>query len=380
MTSRMDRTAAIDCVEILPIRVPNRVPLKLANSLLAYQSNVIVRVWAGDAWGLGETEPLEGFEGCHETQGTICAVLRERFAPQLMGESPLDIERIAMKLASAVEGNPYATAAAMNAIYDLAARMLDVPLCQLLGGRLRSRLPVVWTIGIKDTTDEAVSEAREAVERGYRHLKLKVGGRDEAQDVAAVTAIRQAVGCAVGLRVDANAALSFPQALSLLSKLKPLRLDLAEQPLGIHDLEGACRLIELVGIPVMPDESLHSPASALALVKARAASIFGMKLAKHGGIHNARKIAAIAHAAGLPIYPGNQPSTSVGSATAAHFFAALSNATLAGDFHVGPAGWLADDVVLKPLVVADGHAQLPVGPGIGMTLDPYKMAAYAHEP
>ena len=88
-------------------------------------------------------------------------------------------------------------------------------------------------------------------------------------------------------------------------------------------------------------------------------------------------LAAIAQAAGLPIYPGGQPGTSVGSATAAHFYAATWNVTVGGDFHVGAAGWLADDIVHAPLRVIDGHAFIPDdGPGIGVTLDPLKLEKY----
>jgi muconate cycloisomerase len=192
-----------------------------------------------------------------------------------------------------------------------------------------------------------------------------------------VEAIRQTVGAEIGLRVDANAALGFTDALALLRALAAFDLELAEQPLGIADLDGMARLIELTTVPIMPDESLTSLESALEIVTRRAASIFGMKLAKHGGIHVGRKIAAIAQAAAIPIYPGGQPGTSVGSAAAAHFYASIWNAALGGDFHVGPAGWLADDIVRAPLVVTDGHALVPQGPGIGMELDEDKLARYA---
>ena len=129
----------------------------------------------------------------------------------------------------------------------------------------------------------------------------------------------------------------------------------------------------------MPYESLHALESALELVTRKAASIFGMKLAKHGGIYYGQRIAAVAQAASIPIYPGGQPGTSVGSATAAHFYAATWNATLGGDFHVGPAGWLADDIVKHPLVVKDGYALVPQGVGIGVEIDEEKLAKYTVE-
>jgi muconate cycloisomerase len=199
----------------------------------------------------------------------------------------------------------------------------------------------------------------------------------EATEVTTATGFAQALaGPPVDL-VLTDASLSFTDGLALLRRLAPLDLELAEQPLDIRDLKGAARLIELTRVPIMPDESLTSPESALDLVAKRAASIFGMKLAKHGGVHFARAIAAIAQAASIPIYPGGQPGTSVGSATAAHFYAATWNATLGGDFHVGAAGWLADDIAKNPLVVEDGYAIVPQGLGIATEIDEDKLEKYA---
>jgi muconate cycloisomerase len=363
----------IDRLDVIPIRVPNRVPITLATIRLEHQDNVIVRLRAGALEGLGETEPLAGFQGCTETQASIVPLIRERLAPLVVGQDAFQVERLVRDMEEAAPRSPYGRAAVVDALYDLIARAYDVPLYQLLGGLYRDRIPVVWTIGIKERAEMA-EEARWAVGRGFRLLKVKVGARTgDAQNVAAV---REAVGPNVGLRIDANGALTFDQALALLRDLSACKLEMVEQPLDIADLGGMARLIEMGGVPVMPDESLHSLESALALVTCRAASIFGMKLAKHGGIYYGQRIAAIAQAASIPIYPGGQPATSIGSATAAHFYAATWNATLGGDFHVGPAGWLAGDVVKAPLVVKDGYAVVPRGPGIGMELDEAELARY----
>ena len=363
-------------IDVIPIRIPNRVPIRLATTLLEHQDNVIVRLRAGTVAGVGETQPLVGFQGCAESHATIVPTIRDRIAPVVMGRDAAAPGAVVRSIDEAVSGSPYAKAAVVDALYDLAARAWGVPLYQLLGGCFRERIPVVWTIGIGDPREMA-EEARRAVDRGFRLIKLKVGARRADEDARAIEAVRNAVGPDVGIRVDANGALGFDQALALLRRLAGFDLELVEQPLAIGDLDGMARLIELTGLPVMPDESLTSPASALELVAKRAASVFGMKLAKHGGVHAARAIAAIAEAASIPVYPGGQPGTSIGSATAAHFYAATWNASLGGDFHVGAAGWLADDVARNPLVVKDGHAIVPQGLGIATELDEAKLAKYA---
>ena len=366
----------ITSIDVIPIRIPNRVPIKLSTVLLEHQDNVIVRLRAGALAGIGETQPLRGFQGCVESHATIVPTIRDRIAPVVLGRDASAPEVLVRSIDQAVSGNPYAKAAVVDALYDLLARAWGIPLYQLLGGLFRERIPVVWTIGIDDARAMA-EEARRALDRGFRLLKLKVGARRADEDVRAMAAVREAVGPDIGIRIDANGALSFAEGLTLLRRLAEFGLELAEQPLAIGDLDGMARLIELTGVPVMPDESLTSPESALQLVAKRAASIFGMKLAKHGGVHAARAIAAIAQAASIPIYPGGQPGTSIGSATAAHFYAATWNASLGGDFHVGAAGWLADDVAKNPLVVKDGYAVVPQGVGIATELDEAKLEKYA---
>jgi muconate cycloisomerase len=367
---------AITGLDVVPIRIPYRVPVKLATVLLEHQDNVVVRLRAGGLEGLGETQPLPGFQGCGESQATIVPTIRHRIGPLLLGRDASAPAVLVRSIDQVVGGNPYAKAAVVDALYDLLARARGIPLYQLLGGAFRDRIPVVWTIGVKDRREMA-DEAKRAIDRGFRLLKLKVGARDADADVRATEAVRDAVGADIGIRVDANGALDFERALGLLRRLAPLGLELAEQPVGAHDLDGMARLIEATGVPVMPDESLTSPESAVELVSRRAASIFGMKLAKHGGVHGASQVAAIAQAASIPIYPGGQPGTSIGSATAAHFYAATWNATLGGDFHVGAAGWLADDIARNPLVIREGFAHVPQGIGIATELDEAKLQAYA---
>ena len=137
------------------------------------------------------------------------------------------------------------------------------------------------------------------------------------------------------------------------------------------------RLSDVLGVPVMADESANSIQSVMEIVKRKAASIIDIKLAKMGGIYNARKVAAIADAAGLPLYAGGQVATSIGAATAAHFYTATSN-VIGGDFQLGPDGWLAADIVKKPLQVKGGLAEVPVdGPGIGVELDEEKLEKLA---
>jgi L-alanine-DL-glutamate epimerase-like enolase superfamily enzyme len=357
-------------VEAIPLDIPYNVPVTLSFGTCEVQNSVLVRVTGEDGtYGLGETQPSPFFHGCGETQSTILALIRSVYTPILLGEDAFNIERLYRAMEKAVGGGEYARAAVSDALYDLVARALDIPLYALLGGRCRERIPVVWPIGM-NSSEEMAKEAKRAKSRGYFLFKCKIGTPDPAVDLANVEAIRNAIGSSTPFHVDANASLSYSDALQRLGKMAATNnLRLLEQPLPIWDLDGMARLSDVLGVPVMADESARSTHSVLEIVKRGAASVIDVKLAKMGGVHAARKIAAIADAAGIPLYAGGQVATSVGAATAAHFYAAVPH-LLGGDFQAGPGGWLASDIVRDPLVIREGHALIPEdGPGIGVELD-----------
>jgi muconate cycloisomerase len=374
----MEAKMRIEKIEAIAISVPYTVPVTISSGTVRVQDSVLVRITADDGTaGLGEAQPIPFFDGCTETQDTILQLVRNTYTPLLLGQNPFDIEKLNKTMEGAVRGAEYARAAVGDALYDLVARALDIPLYELLGGRCREKIPVVWSIGMKSSQAMA-AEAKRERDRGYFLLKCKIGAPDSRTDIANVAAIREALGPDVRFRVDANAGLSYNEALARLSRMVlPFDLEFVEQPLAIWDLEGMARLSDVLAVPIMADESANTLAAVIQLVKKGAASIVDIKLAKMGGLHNARKIAAIADAARIPLYAGGQVATSVGAATAAHFFAATSG-VIGGDFQLGPDGWLNGDIVKSPLKVEGGYAFVPTdGPGIGVELDEVKLAEWA---
>ena len=364
----------ISKVEAIPFSIPYQVPVTIATGTLVVQESVLVRISADNGTiGLGETQPVPFFQGCGETQDTVLVLINDVFTPLLLGQSPFDIEKLNQAMERAVCGGNYARTAVGDALYDLVARALGVPLCDLLGGSYREKIPSVWSIGMKPTQAMA-DEARQQRDRGYFLLKCKIGSANPETDVENVAAIRGALGQDVPFRVDGNAGMRYSEALSRLKRIvEPYQLEFVEQPVAIWDLEGLARLSDVLSVPIMADESANSIHAVMELVRRKAASIIDIKLAKMGGIYNARKIAAIADAAGMPLYAGGMVATSIGAATAAHFFAATWN-VIGGDFQIGPDGWLAADIVKNPLEVKDGYAIVPVdGPGIGVELDEEKL-------
>jgi L-alanine-DL-glutamate epimerase-like enolase superfamily enzyme len=187
-------------------------------------------------------------------------------------------------------------------------------------------------------------------------------------DVQNVRGLRDALGDDASLRVDANAAMDFDAAVALLGKIEPFGIDAAEQLLPIWDLDGMAQLARRFAIPIMTDECVASDHDLIEVIRRRAATAVQTKTAKNGGIWNVRKLWHVADAAGIHIYPGNHPSTSIATLSVAHLAAAWPGELREGPFTVG-LGTLSEDVVTEPVRLDGNKVKVPDAPGLGVTLD-----------
>jgi len=354
-------------VETVPLCIPFRTPFKIAQGAARPSAEVfIVRLHTDNGLeGIGETQAWRR-QGSYETLQSLQATVQDHFAPLLLGRSPFDIGAIMPALEEAVYRSLYAQAAISDALYDLQGQLLGVPVHALIGGRCRDTLTACAVLTIKSTLEETIAGARDYHERGFRAFTVKVGV-DPAADVENVRELRNQFPDAV-LRVDANAGMDFDSALRLVQRLAPFDLDAAEQLLPAWDVQGMAELARRSPIPLMADECVGTDHDLIEVIRARAASIVQTKIAKNGGIWHGRRLWHIAAAAGLRIYPGNHPSTSVATAAAAHLGAAWPGALLEGAFAVGLLN-LAEDIVAQPLRMQGPSLHVPQGPGLGVRLD-----------
>jgi muconate cycloisomerase len=363
-------------VQAVPFTLPYREPFRMSTGTIHAAENVLVMIIPDRGpVGLGETQPVSSIQGCGETQLSVVQVIRKVYVPILVNRDPSELNRIAADLEAAAGACPYSRAAVMDALYDLFAKSLHVPLYKILGGHCRSKLEMVWPIGMSSER-ELEREAKTALERHYRKIKLKVGAPDPRRDIDRFHQLQRLANETISLRVDANAGYSYAQALKLLRALKTASLDIFEQPLSDWDYAGLARLAGLSEIAIMADESCTTVQTALELISIRAASIFDLKLPKNGGIHFAKVIADIAGAANIPVYPGSNPSSSIGAAAAIHFFASLKHC-LAGDFNVGQAKSLSGDITKQGIRLDEPFAYVPDGEGIGLELDEKKLGSFS---
>jgi L-Ala-D/L-Glu epimerase / N-acetyl-D-glutamate racemase len=313
------------------IAVPLQEPFAIATGAMRRSEQIITMVETNEGLtGLGAVAAVPSFMG--ETTETVGAAIRF-LAPVVQGFSPFDIEALCEIMDSALPGNPTAKAAIDFACYDVMGKSLGVPVSQLIGGQYRQRIDCTWVIGIK-TISECVREAVSKMAEGYRVLKIKIGHND-SEDAEKIRLLREELGSDAVIRVDANTAYTAERAIRVLDPLQRYNLEMIEQPCRKDDLTGMARVRNALKTPILADESAMGLAETYEVINRGAADIINIKLAKAGGIHKARKIAAVAEAANIPLLIGSNLELGPGVAAGVHFGAATAGVSYATDVFTG---------------------------------------------
>jgi muconate cycloisomerase len=364
-------------VETIPVQVPIRPEFQIRGSLGFHKDSpfLLLRVHTDeDLTGLGEVSCTPVWSG--EDQVTAAHVITDFLAPALAGEDPRDIERLTAKMRRAVAGNPFTKSGMEMALWDILGKAVGLSVYRLLGGKVRETVPIKMSVSGAEPL-RAAQLAEWAMQKGLRALKVKVGIEAEG-DVARVKAVRAAIGPAVRMGIDANGGWSPRVAIQTIRRLVgECGIYFAEQPVAPLDVQWMADVRRNVPVPVMADESCYTLQDAMALARAGAADILSVYVGKGGGIGPARKIAAVAEAAGLTCTVGSNLELGVASAAMAHLATATPGIG-AEEFPCDILGPLAyeDDLLAEPLEVRDGAVRAPDKPGLGVELDEAKLARY----
>jgi len=345
----------LDDLEFFVVHLPRKWTFRTSRSASDTATQVLVRLVADgiEGWGNACPNSVTG-----ETAETIAAVL-DTIRLETRGfefARPLDLW---MKVESLVAGNRAAKAGVDVAAWDITAKLAGKPLHALLGST-RDRFPTDMTLSLLPL-EETLEHARRSVDAGFRALKVKVGEGVEA-DVRRVVAVREAVGEAVELRVDANQAFTAETALAFLRGVGLAKIALLEQPLPASDLEGMQHLTAVSPVPILADESATTAEDVMRLRWGRCCHGVNLKLMKCGGITPALEMAAVCESAAFPIMVGCMGESAVSILAGLHFaLAQKSLKWLDLDSHLNLRG----DVCAGP-VIRGGSLVAPERPGLGL--------------
>ena len=356
----------ITSVRLGRISVPLRTPFKTALRSVSSVEDVIVEIHTDcGAVGCGEAPPTGAITG--DTTGAIIGAIQDHIAKTIIGRDVDELEPLLQSVQKCIVGNSSAKAAVDMALWDLYGQLYNIPVYKLLGGG-RKQIVTDITISVNDP-DTMVSDSLKAVARGYDCLKMKVGVNPEL-DIARLSAVRNAVGKDIVIRIDANQAWTPKQAVKILNKMQELGLDieLVEQPVSAHDFVGLKYVTDRSYVPVLADEAVFSPENAMTILQMGAADLINIKLMKCGGIYNALKIASAAEVFGVECMIGCMLEAKI-SVNAAVHLACAKNIITKVDLD-GPV-LCSEDPILGGAVFDEKIITVSDVPGLGIQgIDP----------
>ncbi|VTU42845.1 MULTISPECIES: muconate/chloromuconate family cycloisomerase [Comamonadaceae] len=375
----------IETIESIDTRIVD-LPLKKvhnhSNSSHSHQSLLFLTLRTSSgvvAYGEGGTPAGTPFWG-GESIETMKQVVDRYLAPALIGENLFGHETLLLLMDRVASANFFAKAAVDVVLHDAVGRILGLPVSAFYGGRVRESMPVLWVL-VSGNAGVDIEDAENQLEnRRHRTFKIKMGlsdPRSETERVVQTVKAIHAMETRAIVTVDLNQAWDFPTCMQYLPRLQDAGVAMVEQPLPKWQLEGLSNLSARLNIPIAADESLWDFRDAFTCFKAGVTGLYGVKVGKGGGIRRAYKAAAIAEAAGIPIYGGMALESSIGTAAALQLFSALP--TLAWDCElVGPL-LLADDLATTATQYREYEIVVPQGVGLGVEPDLDKIIFYSRE-
>jgi L-alanine-DL-glutamate epimerase-like enolase superfamily enzyme len=300
-------------------------------------------------------------------------VVEGKYAPRLVGEEPLEVERLwRTMLTDDVywdrKGHGVAAASGVDiALWDIAGKYHDEPVYRLLGGDADGdgRVEAYASDLFFDDPDVMADRAAGYVDRGFRAVKTHLGRGVDA-DEERVAAMREAIGDAE-LLVDMNCGYDRADALRAGRMLEEYDVYWYEEPLSPYDVDGLAELRAKLDVPIAAGENEYTKWGFRDLLESGAVDYAMPDAMRCGGITETKKVCTLAEAFDVVCSP-HCFTTGVGLAATMHVMASSSAARW---LEYDPTDFpLYDALFASPLEVADGHVSLPDDPGLGVDLDP----------
>jgi len=352
----------IEHIEAFPVSIPLNHTYKDANRIETHSRDVVVKIFSSDGaigWGAGSPRTFP----TGETQASAIKVLEEVLLPLLVGMNPFRLEAIHRDMEASLPFHFASKSAIDCALYDLQGRVLNQPVYNLLGGKIRNEMPSFDILPL-ESPEKTAEIASAAQAKGTMAFKVKMN-QDLKKSVCRVRAVREAIGGEAILVVDANTSWTPKLAISACSMIEEYDITMVEQPVPGHDIEGMAFITQNTRVRIGADESMR-PDYMAELIRRRAADVVNIKVNREGGLLPCKKAAAIAEMNGIEGLCGSVIQGALIDAAAAHLFASTPGIVY-NESGKAPA-WHDLDIATG-LRVENGMVKVPEGPGLGMEID-----------
>ena len=355
----------IDKVEIYATKLLLSEPFVISVGAITHARNTVVKIFLTDGtYGIGECCPYRSIHG-ETVEGQV--VIAKDIAKNLLGKDPRNTKRHNHMMNIVMKNNASIKCAFDMALYDLNAKLADLPLYLFLGGDNKKEIYTDNTISLLPK-ERMAEKAIKFKEMGFPVLKVKLGSGSGIDDIARIEAIRDAIGMELPLRTDANQGWNYFDASHALNGMAGLNIEHCEEPVPAANIRDQIRLTAESPIPIMADEAVFNHHDAHRILAENAADLINIKLGKSGGIENAMKIAGICEAAGVYCQVGSFSESRLGISALVHFDMAWDNII----YHdLDSPLMMSDDPIIGGMKYSDDwQVTVDDSPGHGADYDP----------
>ena len=331
--------------------------------------------------GVGEAS-LERFD-------EVVVKALESFKDFLVGKDPFQIEYIwnALYKATFWHGQLIiltALSAVEQALFDIKGKALNVPVYELLGGKLRDRVrayanawafqEVVTELTAEDTPESMAKNAQKMVEKGFTAMKwdpFRSGGQvipksEEEFAIACVKTVREAVGPSVDLLIECHGRFNMFSAIRMAQKLEPFDPFFYEEPIPPDNIDAMAEVQRAINLPIATGERLYTRWDFRTLLEKQAARIIQPDICHVGGFLELKKIAAMAETYYIAVQPHNSNGP-LSTLASLHLDASIPNVIFQEFFY--PYLELYNEMLTEPIKCENGYLEIPTSPGLGSDIN-----------
>ncbi len=316
----------------------------------------------------------------------------EHIKEYLVGQNPLEIEKHWHSIYRDAywRGGPVlmsALSAVEMALWDILGKTLNVPVYQLLGGKVNDKVRIYvngWFSGAREP-EEFAQKAKIAVQRGVTAMKwdpfgknyLQISNAELDKAMRNIAAVREAVGDNVDLLIEGHGRFDVPTGIKIAKEIEQFHPMFFEEPTPPDNLEALKAVRDKSPVPISAGERLYSRWDYRKLFDLRAADYIQPDISHAGGIMELKKVAAEAESRYIPFAPHN-PSGPVANAATLQLAATCPNFCIL-EIMYSDVEW-RKDVVNEELAYKDGYITIPDKPGLGIEIDEEECLKHPYQP